>query len=127
MNRKKIGDLTSTEWQLIRIVWDNEPATARMIHDEILKERKTTYSVTSITLDRMVDKGFLKREKFGPVWVFTSQVAEGKMKKKAIEDFIHTVLGDTIAPIFIHAAKNKKFVDEYNTFKKMIEDIDDEE
>ena len=72
-------------------------------------------------------KNYLSREKLGSLWLYSPKVSEKSLTSKAIEDFAHTVFGNTIAPVFIHLLKKKKYSHEIDELKRLIDDIEEEE
>ena len=53
-------------------------------------------------LDRLVIKGYLEREKFGPIWLYKPVVARSKVIAQEIDSFVDNVLDNSIAPIYLH-------------------------
>ena len=126
--RKKIGGLSVVEWQYMKICWRKGKSTAKKIHEEYLKNEKHSYVTTKTILDRLVEKDFLEREKFGPVWLYSPKASEKTTTTQAIDDFFKNVLDNTIGPIFLHIVKNKKkYSEEIKELKKMVDDLDEEE
>ena len=125
--RSSIGVLGELEWTVMRVCWEKGKSTARVIFEEMLKARNTKYQTIKTTLDRLVMKEFLTREKFGPIWLYSPKVNEKTLTSKAVEKFARIVFGDTISPIFIHMLKKKKYAKELEELKKMINEIHEEE
>ncbi len=125
--KTQIGVLGELEWVVMKTCWKKGQSTARVIFDEISKIRKTKYQTIKTTLDRLAKKGYLSREKFGPLSLFSPKVTEKALTSKAIENFAQTVFGNTIAPIFIHLLKKKKYSHELEELKQLIDEIEEEE
>lgn len=120
LKRKK--SLSNTEWSIMKICWKKGEATARMIYEESLKEKKRSYQAVKTMLDRMVDKGYLSRKKFGPIWLYKPTESRTKVLGKAIENFVDTVLDNTFAPLLTHFAKKESLSpDEIEALKKLIQ------
>ena len=122
-----MGVLGELEWTLMRICWEKGKSSAKVIHEELIIKRKAKYQTVKTTMDRLVTKGYLEREKFGPIWLYTPIVSEKDLTSKAIEKFSQTVLGKTIAPIFIHLLKKKEYKHEVEELKRLINEIAEEE
>ena len=126
--KTRIGELGENEWSMMKICWKMGKVSAKNVFDEIKKNRKNIkYQTVKTTLDRLVEKGFLESEKFGPIWLYTSIISEKESTSKAVDDFARTVFGNTIAPIFIHLIKKKKYNKEIEQLKKLINEIEEEE
>lgn len=122
--RKSIGILGELEWTVMRLCWKKGKTTARVVFDELLKTKPDVkYQTVKTTLDRLVKKGFLTGEKFGPLCLFTPKVSEKSLTSKAVEKIARIVFGDVISPVFIHLLKKKKYSHEIEELKKIINDI----
>ena len=121
--KRKSAEPSKTEWLLMNICWKKGKVSAREIYEETLKEKKRGYQTVKTMLDRMVGKGFLEREKFGPIWLYEPVVSRTKMLGREIESFVNTVLDKTFAPLFVHLAEKEKLSpEEIEALKKLIEE-----
>lgn len=111
----------------MRICWDKGKSSAKIIHEESLKNTKRSYVTVKTILDRLAKKGFLQREMFGPIVLYTPIISQKSATSHTIDDFIKTVMGDHIAPIFMHLLKKKKYRDEIGKLKEIINEIEEEE
>ena len=101
-------NLTKTEWSLMKICWDKGQSTARDIYEETLKVKKRGYQTVKTMLDRMVGKCYLKRTKFGPIWMYEPSVTRENVMKNEIETLADNVLDKTLVPLFAHLAEKEK-------------------
>ena len=126
--KKKAIELSKTEWSLMNICWKKGKVSARDIYEETLKEKQRGYQTVKTMLDRMVGKGFLEREKFGPIWLYKPVVSKTKILGREIESFVNTVLDRTLAPLFVHLAEKENLsAEEIDTLKKLIEEHEESE
>ena len=86
--RKKRNDLTKLEWSLMNLCWKKGQASARVIYEETLKKKKRGYQTVKTMLDRLVVKGYLEREKFGPIWLYKPAVSRSKVMAKEIDSVL---------------------------------------
>ena len=115
------NNLTKTEWSLMKICWKKGEVTARTVYDESLKEKKREYQTVKTMLDRLVQKEFLSRKKFGPLWIYKPAEAKAKVIANAIDSFVSTVLDHTFAPLVTHFAKKENLSqDELDALKELI-------
>ena len=104
--------LSKAEWLLMKICWGQDKSTARQVFEEARRQKKWEYQTVKTMLDRLASKGYLRKEKLGPLCLYQSRVPRSKATAKAIENFMDTVLDNTFAPLFAHLAKGKKLSDE---------------
>ena len=120
---KNKSKLSRTEWTLMKICWEKGQVSARVIYEETLKEKKRGYQTVKTMLDRIVGKGYLEREKFGPIWLYKPAVPGSK----EIDAFVNTVLDNTFAPLFARLAEQEKLSrEEIEALKKLIEQHEDD-
>lgn len=120
-------DLSKTEWLLMKICWLKGQSSARDIYEETLKQKKRGYQTVKTMLDRLVGKGYLEREKFGPIWLYKPTVPRSKVIAHEIDTFVNTVLDNTFAPLFVHlAGKEKLSREEIKALKKLIEEYEED-
>ena len=114
-------NLSKTEWSIMKICWNKGKSTARTICDESYKEKKRSYQTIKTMLDRLVNKGYLKREKFGPLWLYEPTISRSKALTNAIDNFVDTVLDNTLTPLFSHFVKKEKLsLEEIKALDKLI-------
>ena len=62
-------------------------------------------------LDRLVNKGYLYREKLGPVHLYKPKISRSKVTARAMDAFAERVLDNTVAPLLVHLSGKKKLSD----------------
>ena len=125
MKRKQ--DMSKTEGSLMNICWKKGKSSARDIYEETLKQKKRGYQTVKTMLDRLVGKGYLTREKFGPIWLYEAVVSRKSALIQEMEFFAGTVLDNTFTPLFAHIAKREKLTrDELDSLKKLLSEYDEE-
>ncbi len=123
--KKKATYLSRIEWELMKICWDKGKTTAKVIHEESLKIKERGYQTIKTMLDRMAVKGFLERERFGPVWLYKPTVSRSKGTMKEIGDFVNLVLDGSHLALFEHFLRSTdKDSEDFKTLKKMIRDFE---
>ena len=123
----KLKKLSKTEWSLMKIFWVKGESTAREIYEETLKVKKRGYQTVKTMLDRMVQKKYLEREKFGPIWLYKPAISRARILKAEIETLADNVLDNTLVPLFTHLTDKEKLTpEEIEALKKLIEKHDEE-
>jgi len=124
---KKLPELSKTEWHIMNICWKKGRVSARVIYEETLREKQRSYQTVKTMLDRLVEKGYLRREKFGPIWLYTPSVARSAVMAREIETFVCTVLDHSMTPLFVHFARKEKLSrEELKELRKLIEEKEEE-
>lgn len=71
------------ERALLTALWTRQQATARELHDEIGAQRGTVYTTIAKVLDRLVDKGMVRRRRSGRAYTYRA-VAERAQTQRAM-------------------------------------------
>jgi BlaI family transcriptional regulator, penicillinase repressor len=120
---KDIADLSKNEWTIMNICWESGKATARQIYEEAAKSRQWEYQTVKTMLDRLVAKGYIAREKLGPLCLYKPAVTRTRTVARTIDTFWDTVLGKTFSPLFAHLAKGQKLSrEEIASLRKVLEE-----
>lgn len=118
----KLPELTKAEWLIMKCCWKKRKCTARDVYEEMLKQKAWRYQTVKTMLDRLVQKGYVKVSKFGPICLFEPSVSQTRVMGKALDTFVGTVLDGALAPVFAHVAKGRKLnKEEIESLKKLIE------
>jgi BlaI family penicillinase repressor len=116
-------ELSKAEWLIMNACWDRKNLTARDVHEAVAAQREWEYQTVKTMLDRLVEKGYLRRDKVGPISVFTPAIPRTRTVRRAIDGFVETVLGNQLAPLFAHLAGGEKLSDEeLAALKKLVEE-----
>ena len=78
---KKKYELTGAEWAIIQAVWENEPCAAGTVQEALANSKAWAYSTVKSTMDRMVNKGFLKIQEIRNLQLFSSVISEVDAKR----------------------------------------------
>ena len=55
-------ELSKAEWLIMNACWDRKNLTARDVHEAVAPQREWEYQTVKTMLDRLVEKGYLRRE-----------------------------------------------------------------
>jgi BlaI family penicillinase repressor len=105
---KRLRKLSPAEWKVMNICWRLHKATARQIYEASFQNHERDYQTVKTLLDRVTGKGYLKMEKLGPLCIYSPAVSRASVVAGAIEDFVATVLDNSVAPLYQHLARNEE-------------------
>lgn len=109
---KNLQELSKAEWVVMNACWELGQATARQVYERTSEARQWDYQTVKTMLDRVAEKGYLKRHKLGPLCLYDPAVSHSKVTRLAVQNFVGTVLGNAVAPLFAHLANNNKLTDD---------------
>jgi BlaI family penicillinase repressor len=80
--------LTELENDVMRAVWDAEPCTVEAVHQIVTGKRSLKETTIRTLLRRMEEKGYLKHESDGRVYVYRSVEPARSLAARAVRQII---------------------------------------
>lgn len=97
--RKKSAELTEAEWEIMKVVWEKEPCTAGTVQEMLAESRDRAYSTVKTTMDRMVEKGFLRIEKVRNLQLFRSCISKIEAKRGEFHRMLKRAFDGALTPM----------------------------
>ena len=94
---------TEAELELLRVLWDKEPATVREICDELNRERAFGYTTVLKLLQIMHAKGLVLREESSRAHVYRSAITQDAMQSRFLRDLSVRLFSGSAAQLALHA------------------------
>ncbi|MCR5803641.1 MAG: BlaI/MecI/CopY family transcriptional regulator [Clostridia bacterium] len=85
-------NLTANEWDIMKIIWENQPCTLRTICDEANKDHDWTRHAVISFLKKMEAKGAVSVNDSESVKIYSALIAE--------DEAIRAELGNTLTRVF---------------------------
>lgn len=126
MARNASTQPTEVELQILRILWDDGPSTARHVHDRLQASKQTTYSTTVKMLSVMLEKGLLKRDDNAKPQVYCTAVPRQRTQKRMLLDLVEKVYDGSTAALMLHALGAKKAgPEEIAEIRRLLDELED--
>ncbi len=103
---------TRPELAVLKILWRRKSMTAREITDVIAGEFNWTYSTMRTVIERMHEKGLVKKKSVDGVNMYSAGVGKVALLSRMILDFSDRVLELDSAPSAVMFADSKLLTDE---------------
>jgi len=94
---------TESELELLRIVWDKEPATVRDIYDTLNLQRPSGYTTVLKMLQIMTVKGLVVRDEASRAHLYRSAISQDAMQSKILKDLSVRLFSGSAAQLALHA------------------------
>jgi len=92
-------ELTEAEWEIMKVIWEKQPCTAGTVQEELTATRDRAYSTVKTTMDRMVEKGFLRIEKIRNLQLFSSRISEVEAKRGEFRRMLQRAFNGALTPM----------------------------
>ena len=97
--KKPITGLTEAEWEIIKVVWEQEPCAAGTVQEALADIKGWSYATVKITMNRMVQKGFLKIQKIRNLQLFSSCISRVEAKRAELHKMLQRAFGGALSPM----------------------------
>lgn len=91
--------LTDAEWQIMKALWHEWPATARQIADRLSNEVDWAYTTIKTMLTRLTDKKAVKESKKGNVSVYEPIISRPDAQRKALKSLVNQAFDGAFGPL----------------------------
>ena len=108
MPRQSSSQPTEVELQILRILWEQGPSTARQIHNRLSSDRDTNYSTTVKMLSVMLDKKMVKRDDSIRPQVFRVATSQQQTQKRMLKDLIQNVYAGSTGSLVLQALAQRQ-------------------
>jgi len=79
---------TELELQILKILWDNGPASVRAVKEALAETRPLAYTSVMTVMNIMVRKGYLRRRKEGSSYIYYPRVTKRTTTRRMLQDLI---------------------------------------
>ena len=88
MPRPRSEHPTPGELDVLNILWDRGPCTARQVWTVLNEKRKRHYTSVNSLLNTMADKGLLKRHSDQRAFLYEANIAREKTQGQLVQDLV---------------------------------------
>ena len=120
--KANIDSLSQFEWLIMNEVWELENASAREIKDALPETAQRAYTTIQTYLERLVEKGYLKKEKQGIINYYAPRLPRETIVEGATTRFIDRVFqgsGSSLAAYLIQS--NALGADDLEKIKQILD------
>lgn len=103
---------TEAELEILQILWKNQPATVKFIHEQLTEKKEVSYTTVLTQVQRMYnDKGILKRKKQGKTHLYEAVPKESEIQQTLVDKLINTAFRGSPFQMVLHALGGSSKVD----------------
>ena len=108
---------TELELQILKILWDRSPLAVRTVREALADQgREIAHTSAITTLNIMVRKGYLKRERDGKSYLFSPKVQQKRVSTRILHDVVDRVFNGsvkaTLLNLFDHSDIDERELEE---------------
>jgi BlaI family penicillinase repressor len=125
MARKANQKPTSSELEILRVLWARGPSTVRDVYDVLNKKKRTGYTTVLKTLQIMTEKGSVRRNEDERAHVYEACEPAGKTKGRLAGDVLQRVFEGSASDLMMHALEGRRTShEEIEELRRMLDEYE---
>jgi BlaI family transcriptional regulator, penicillinase repressor len=100
--------LSGPQLEIMKVVWRLGEATVRDVYEDLRIRRPIAYTTVMTTMKAMESKGHLKKRTEGRAFVYAAAVAEQRMLRNIVGDFLDRVFNGSTEPLLAHLVEERR-------------------
>jgi predicted transcriptional regulator len=117
--------LGKAEMDVLRYVAEHSPVTVREVADHLAETKGQVRTTVLNSMERMRQKGFLKREKVDGIFQYTPVKSKGELFQRLLKGFVEAAFGGSHAPLVAYFAEHGQMTqEELRMLKKVADRLD---
>jgi BlaI family penicillinase repressor len=122
---KKLGALSETEFEVLKVLWEHGPGTVREVHDRLSRWAYTTVQTLLIRLEK---KGYVACDRSGFAHVFRPLVSRDKLIRRRLSDLAEQLSDGAATPLVLALVEDHRFsADEIARFRQLLDRLEAEQ
>ncbi len=120
-------DVSPKELEVLKVLWDQGPATIRRITDELYPGGgPSKYATVQTLLERLEEDGYVRRDRAEPAHVFTAAVDRDGLIGRRLRALAQQLCDGSLTPLLTHLVRNRKLsARERRELRSLIDELDD--
>ena len=106
--RAKSPTLTEQELEIMKIVWDREPATVRDVYEALLERRKIAYTTVMTMMKILEHKKYLRKTQQDRAYVYRPAKPKKQVIQGMVHEFVNRVFNGSAEPLLVHLIEDQQ-------------------
>jgi len=107
--KRSLKDLSETELAILKVVWGKPGATIREVADALYPGGDVAhYATAQSLLDRLEEKGYVRRDRAGRVHTFTAAVSREELVGIRLRDLAQKLCEGSLTPLLTQLVRGAR-------------------
>jgi BlaI family transcriptional regulator, penicillinase repressor len=108
MDNQKILKPTESELEILAVLWANENATVRTVHEELSKTKDAGYTTTLKLMQIMHEKGLVARNTESKTHIYSAAINKEKTQLQFVHKMVNNLFSGSHAALVMQALGDNK-------------------
>ena len=119
--------LSDAEWQIMNVVWEHSPVSARDVLEHLAAETGWAYSTVKTQLARLVEKGALSERKRANTSLYAPVISRARARREAVKSLVDRVFEGAFGSLLQHlVAAEKLSKQDRERLSELLSELNDE-
>ncbi len=106
-------DLGSSEFEVLKVLWDLGPSTVREVMNEMHdRQRKVAYTTVLTFLTRLEQKGVVASDKSGLAHVFRAKISRERVGRSRAKKLVQQIYDGAAGPLVLQLVRTERLSEE---------------
>ena len=105
---KELPKISDSEWEIIKIIWQNDSITSTKIINELQEKTNWKSSTIKTLINRLLNKEAISFTKKGKEYYYFSIVSEEECIKEESKSFLSKVFNGSLNSMVVNFVKSQK-------------------
>lgn len=125
---KKLPKISDSEWEVMKIIWQNDSITSTKIINELQEKTNWKASTIKTLINRLLNKEAISFTKEGKEYYYFSIVSEEECIREESESFLNKVFNGSLNSMLVNFVKSQKLTrDELDELRSILNNSQSED
>lgn len=110
--KKKLPQPSEAELAILRTLWSCGASSVRDVHEVLGGDQRTRYTTTLKLMQRMAEKGLVRRDESQRSHLYTPAVEEDDIERALVSSFVDRMFEGSVQKLVLHALEAGDVSDE---------------
>lgn len=103
MSKQKRFEPSDAELEILQVLWEEQPAAVKVVHEALQSKREVGYTTILKQLQRMLEKGMVKRNKEGKTHLYSAVPQRTDIQQTLTSKLVDKAFSGSSMKMVMHA------------------------
>ena len=94
---------TESELEILQVLWNENAATVRTVHEELAKTKDSGYTTTLKLMQIMFEKGLVIRDDSSRTHIYQANISKEKTQKQLLDKMVNSLFSGSHSQLVMQA------------------------